>query len=95
MRESPLTGSPQPPTHEPDSIPADGSYPQIEVFLTDDKVRECIGVKIHGQVHYLHATSARMLDYRLQGAIDVWNQRLREAKAADPDNRELAGVSEA
>jgi len=36
-----------------------------------------------------------MLDYRLQGAIDVWNERLRAAKAADPANAEIAALPEA
>lgn len=83
------------PTHEPNFLPGDGSFPQIEVFLTGHEVKECIGVRIHGQVHYIHSTTARMLDYRLQGALDVWNQRLREAKARDPTNPELAALSEA
>jgi hypothetical protein len=83
------------PTHEPEIAPGDGSFPQIAVFLTTPEVKECIAVEIHGQVHYLHSTTARMLDYRLQGALDVWNERLRAAKAADPENAKLAAIPEA
>jgi hypothetical protein len=88
-------GEERAPTHEPEILPGNGSFPQIEVFLSGPDFKECIGVRIHGQVHYLHSTTARMLDFRLQGALDVWNGRLRAAKAADPENSELAALSEA
>jgi hypothetical protein len=82
------------PTREPEG-PGNPTFPQIEVFLTKPDVKECIGIRIHGRLHYLHSTTARMLEYRLHGALDVWNERLREAKAADPDNGDLAAVPEA
>jgi hypothetical protein len=83
------------PTHEPETDLGDGSFPQIEVFLTRPEIKECIGPRIHGRLHYLHSTTARMVVYRLQGALDVWNQRLREAKAADPGNADLMAIPEA
>lgn len=82
------------PTHEPDGS-GDPDFPQVEAFLTKEDVKECIGVRIHGQNHYLHATTARVLVFRLQGALDVWNEKLRKEKLAHPEDQELQAMPEA
>lgn len=89
----PSSGREPPPTHEP-VVPGDETYPQIEVFLTGDEAKECIGVRIHGQLHYLHATSSRVLEQRLHKALDSWNVTVRAFKRDHPDLAQANNIQE-
>ncbi len=70
------------PTHEPPVI--DSEFAQLEVFLTGEDVEECVGLRIHGAVHYLHSTSARVLERRLNDVLGLWNQSVRDFKRSHP-----------
>lgn len=82
------------PTREP-RIPGDESYPQTEVFLTGDEAEECVGVRIHGQLHYLHAPSSRALERRLHAVLETWNQSIRDFKRSHPDLDDAKRIQEA
>jgi hypothetical protein len=82
------------PTREPPFLPGDSSFPQIEVYLTGDEATECIGVRIHGQLHYLHASSARALEQRVHAALEKWNQTVRDFKRDHPELPAAIGIEE-
>jgi hypothetical protein len=81
------------PTHEPEYVPAN-TFPQIEVFLTGDEAKECLGVRIHGQLHYLHATSSRVLEQRIHAALEEWNRTVREFKREHPEAEGVDRIQE-
>lgn len=60
-------------THEPE-IPVNWPIGHVSVSLSATEVDECVKVKIHDSIHFLHATTARELQKMLECALDDFNK---------------------
>jgi len=74
----PLNASPV--THEPE-VPQNWPDGHVRVELTGNETDECVKVWIHGYMHFLHATTARALQEKLEKALTEWNES-KDAKTA-------------
>jgi hypothetical protein len=59
-------------THEP-GVPTNWPHGHVGVQLTPDDVDECIEIRIHGVLHYLHSSTAAELQPMLTEKLDEWN----------------------
>jgi hypothetical protein len=68
-------------THEPPQ-PTDWPHGHVGVILTGPDQDECLAVRIHDSVHYLHATTARELQKMLQSQLSAVNRQVKATNKA-------------
>lgn len=65
-------------THEPPE-PTNWPTGHVSVARTDESETECLVVTIHGESHYLHATTARALANMLFLTLNQYNEDCEKA----------------